>query len=240
MKITYRPFDHISRAIYSQGLITAVMLFVIAYMTMFSHTLFLQVLPTRMPEEQRDLSAWLMAIGWDLTLLVTMGNPQHIHRSIPWIGAVASGIIVLFFFEAFDFRQEPLLITQRWFSGILAAVVAFIYTRLFHAKHQHRDGLEQMPQRIAQLEAALDQERSRMHQNAAELTQARAELEQSKAELAQAKAKLAKHDAELVCPFCQLPQENSRSLNTHKGYCTSNPNGRGKKVLNGHAIQEQA
>lgn len=242
--LTNRFFETVARAIYSHGLVTAVMLFVITYMTLFSHTLFLQILPAAMSPWERDVSAWLMAIGWDLTLLVTMGNPRHIHRSIPWIGATASGIIVLFFFDAFQgmITAATLLMIQRWFTGLLAAIIAFIYTSLFHAKWSERNELAALPsklhdteRRLIQAQTELDEVKAKYKLSDATLNEVRSKLKEREQKTNDLLTQLDQHLKELTCPHCKVVQANPRSLNAHKGHCASNPK---NKHLNGTSLKQ--
>jgi hypothetical protein len=228
--IATRFFDSIARTIYSLGLVTFVMLFVIASMIFFSHTLFLSVFPVSMASWEKQAAASLMAVGWELTVLVTTCNPKHINRSIPWIIALASACIVLFFIQAFDFTQDPLIVVQRWFVGVLAGTINFIYARLFHRKWSERNELIELPIRLNQAERRADELQSKLDEASravaerdTALNEARSALKERDRDFKQLESKLREFERELTCPHCGVVQSNPRSLNAHKGHCEQNP-----------------
>src|SRR5690242_14626133 len=112
-----RVFDIIGEGITSLGAVIFVMFMTITGMIFFSHTLFSHVFPTTMEPWEKLAATWLMALGWEFTVLITTCNTRHINKYIPVIMALCSGIIVLFFIQAFDNNKTMLEISQRWFVG---------------------------------------------------------------------------------------------------------------------------
>ena len=85
MKPIYTLFDNIGHAITSLAAVIFVMLMTITGMIFFSHTLFNQVFPTSMSDWEKLVATWLMALGWEFTVLITTCNTRHINKNIPAI-----------------------------------------------------------------------------------------------------------------------------------------------------------
>ena len=134
-----------------------VMLATLIGMVLFSHTLFLSVFPPSMATWERMLATWFMAIGWEATVLITTVNTRHLNKNIPWIMAICSGLIVLFFIQAFDTTQPWLTIAQRWLVGSLAAAINYIYADLFYAKWNERTELIERPMKLTDLQSRVDE-----------------------------------------------------------------------------------
>jgi hypothetical protein len=217
--ITRPSFTQIvAKAITSLGSVIFVMLMVVAAMVFFSHTLFTQALPAVMSDWEKTAAAWLMALGWELTVLVTTCNVKHLHSRIPAIMAICSGIILLYFVQAFDSAQSLLIISQRWFIGILIASINFIYAELFYKKWQEfKDSIE-LPGRLIHLESSVNELQSALNQAQSRLTELYS--------LKQFKAQVTK---ELTCPHCNLLQPSYGSLHAHKGHCSKNPRNQEKE-----------
>lgn len=216
-------FDHIGSAITSLGAVIFVLLMIITGMIFFSHTLFLQVFPASMQEWEKILATWVMALGWELTVLITTVNTKHINKRIPWLMAIASGVIVLFFIQAFDRSLTALEIAQRWFVGLLAAALNYIYADLFYAKWQERNSNLAMPGLVIKLDADLTDLRAALHDAQRQLREAQAELQQVRPKVKELESLKAKDERDRTCPWCKEIQDNTRSLNSHKGHCPKNP-----------------
>jgi hypothetical protein len=229
METIEQLFDNIGRAITSLAAVIFVMLMTISGMIFFSHTLFIQVFPANMQPWEKILATWLMALGWEFTVLITTCNTRHINKNIPIVMAVASGIIVLFFIQAFDASQPWLTIAQRWFVGILAATINYIYAELFYAKWQERNHSQALPKQlhererqVNELERALHELHASMDEHHRSLHQAETNLDQTQKELHQLKAYKQQVERELTCPHCKVVQESYGTLQAHKGHCTMN------------------
>lgn len=227
-------FDNIGKAITSLAAVIFVMLMTITGMIFFSHTLFTEVFPASMSEWEKFTATWLMALGWEFTVLITTCNTRHINRHIPLVMAVSSGVIVLFFIQAFDSSQTLLTLSQRWFVGILAATINYIYAELFYAKWQERNQQQQLPSRLDETERNLIHLQSDLNEARSNLNESERELNEAHKSMVELKQFKAKVQQELTCPHCKVPQQAYGALQAHKGYCDQNPNRRKAKEINGN------
>jgi hypothetical protein len=202
----------IAKAITSLGSVIFVMLMVVSAMVFFSHTLFTEALPESMSAWEKASAAWLMAFGWELTVLVTTCNVKHLHPRIPVVMAGCSGVILLYFVQAFDGSQSLLVLSQRWFIGLLIAYINFIYAELFYKKWQEfKQGID-LPVKLIQLEANVNELQSALDQAQSGMNEL-VELQKFKRKVAE----------ELTCPHCHNQQVSYGSLHAHKGHCSKNP-----------------
>lgn len=221
-------FDTIARVITSMGAVLTVMLTTITSMVFFSHTLFGGVFPVLMDTWEKSFATWLMAISWEATVLITTVNVRHVNKHIPGIMAICSGVIVLFFIQAFDGTQEPLTLVQRWFVGVLAATINYIYADLFYAKWVERTNLIEAPFKQEELQAKLNESeravqelRAEVEQSRAALNQVRGQLQQTEPELKELRALRLQFTKERTCPHCKVEFTSPDALRSHKGRCTS-------------------
>lgn len=205
-------FEQAGRAITSLGAVIFVLVLVVTAMVFFSHTLFLHALPEAMARWERFMAAWTLAIGWEATVLITTVNTHHLHKRVPILMALCSGVIMLFFIQAFDSSQPNLVIIQRWFVGLLVAYLNFAYSELFVKKWNEFIALNETPTKLIESQSSVNQLRS-------ELNEARSELNQLH-DLRQFQSNIVK---QLTCPHCKQHFETFGSLHAHKGYCTENP-----------------
>lgn len=203
----------IAKAITSLGSVIFVLLIVVAAMVFFSHTLFTTALPDSMTQWEKTLASWLMAFGWELTVLVTTCNVKHLHPRVPVAMAICSGFILLYFVQAFDLSQSALIISQRWFIGLLIAFINFTYAQLFFEKWLEFTDTLELPNKLIDLQ-------SRLVELESELNDAQSKVNEMPS-LKQFKAQIIK---ELTCPHCGIEQTNFGRLHAHKGHCTKNPN----------------
>lgn len=220
-------FDNIGRAITSMAAVIFVLLMTITGMIFFSHTLFIEVFPDSMVAWEKLLATWVMALGWEFTVLITTCNTRHINKHIPVIMAIASGIIVLFFIQAFDGSREPLLIAQRWFVGLLAATINYIYAELFYAKWKERADQKEFPIRLDETVKQLDEARRSLGETGSMLAERDRELAELRSTVNDLERFRTRIQRELTCPHCKVIQETWGILQAHKGHCEHNPNKRG-------------
>ncbi len=225
-------FDYIGRAITSLAAVIFVMLMTITGMVLFSHTLFTNVFPEGMEPWEKLSATWLMALGWEFTVLITTCNIKHIHKRIPVVMAICSGIIVLFFIQAFDDKQTVLTIVQRWFVGILAATINYIYAELFYKKWNERNDFIHLPIKVNQLQSKLDDSRRQAIEYESKLVQLQSSLNEKILRADHLERYKIKIDKELTCPHCKFVHETFGSLHAHKGHCASNPRKQANNKVN--------
>jgi peptidoglycan hydrolase CwlO-like protein len=223
MKTIERAFDFLGKAITSLAAVIFVLLSIITGMVLFSHTLFVSVFPANMTQWEKMVATWTMALGWEATVLLTTVNTKHVNKKIPGLMAICSGCIVLFFIQGFDDTQPWLILVQRWFVGILAAGINFIYADLFFAKWKERNDLQEMPSKLTQLQTEVDQLNISVIRNEKQLKEKDAALKEATTELIDLRNYRKKIQSELTCPHCKLVQDNFGTLHAHKGHCASNP-----------------
>jgi hypothetical protein len=223
-------FDAIGRTITSLAAVIFVMLMTITGMILFSHTLFAHIFPEGMARWEKIAATWFMALGWEFTVLITTCNTKHINKHVPAIMAICSGIIVLFFIQAFDTEQTTLILAQRWFVGVLAATINYIYADLFYAKWRERKDYIDYPLKVIQLESLLrdaeqnyNELQSDMKHSQSLLIEARQMNNDLQQEVIQLKRFKNEHESKLICPYCKVNQQSSDSLRVHKGRCSQNP-----------------
>lgn len=225
-------FDNIGRAITSLAAVIFALLMIITAMIFFSHTLFIGVFPSSMETWEKLAATWLMALGWEFTVLLTTVNTRHLNRYIPIIMAAASGVIVLFFIQAFDGSQPVLNIAQRWFVGILAATINYIYAELFYAKWLERSQQQAMPMKLVENQSTIDQLQRRLDEVQSTLDQTQRSLIERERKLVELERFKKESEAELTCDHCKTTQKSYGALRAHKGHCKQNPINKGKE-LNG-------
>lgn len=223
MKFITNLFDNIGRVITSLGAVIFVMLMTITGMVFFSHTLFNEVFPASMETWEKFAATWVMALGWELTVLITTVNAKPETRHIPLVMAVASGIIVLFFIEAFDATQPFLTLCQRWLVGIIAATINYLYAGLFYTKWKERNDRQELPMKLVQTESELIQLRSTVNELQSDLNERQSRFIQVERELDELRRFKRQIDSELTCPHCKQPQKAFGTLHAHKGHCSENP-----------------
>lgn len=229
MENTIRKFS-IAGAIHGMNIVTFVMLFGICSMIFFSHNMFLDVLPVTMPQWERDVATWLMALGWEWTVLVMTCNPKYIHTVMPKIAALASALIVLFFVQAFDFSQPLIVLSQRWLMGSMAGTNNLIFARLFHEKWLDLNYTASLPDEVTDLENRVTDLESRLthSESALLLCQAReqdlqSEVSQRDSLIKKLQSELSEHAQDVTCPWCNRPHKTRQSLLSHKRHCEKNP-----------------
>lgn len=216
-------FDRIASAITSLGAVIFVLLMIITGMIFFSHTLFLDVFPSTMEKWEKRLATWVMALAWEFTVLITTVNTRHINKRIPFLMALASGVIVLFFIQAFDDSITGLQMTQRWFVGIIAATINYLYADLFYAKWQERTSSLAMPRRIEELNSKVHELEGGLNEHESALNDSQSRLNEVQSEVKELRSFKLRVDKELTCPHCHTLQPSFGSLHAHKGHCSKNP-----------------
>ena len=109
------------------------MLFIIVALVFDSHTLFVRSLPSDMGETAKEITAWGMAIAFELTVLLATANSNYVHKSIQYFLAFCTLMTTLFFFDVFTETNQT-KIFQIVFVSIMIACINFIYAELFVKK----------------------------------------------------------------------------------------------------------
>jgi hypothetical protein len=222
-------FDKVAQGITSMAAVIVLMFGIITAMTFFSHTLFIDVFPSSMSDWEKFLATWFMAFGWEYTVLITTVNTRHVHKRLPLVMAIFSGVIVLFFIRAFDSSLTLLELVQRWFVGLLVAMINYIYAELFYKKWMERQSalaipslLDELQAKLNELQSAFDESQRKLKDSESSVIESRSRLNEITRELHELRAFKEKIDAELKCPYCKVMQSSHDSLRAHKGHCPKN------------------
>lgn len=222
-------FEYIGNMITSMAAVIFVLVMTITGLITFTHTLFNEVLPATMTGWERELASWLLALGWEFTLLITTCNTQHLNRKIPAFVAIASGVIVLFFIHAFDAGQPDIELYKRWFIGLLISAINYIFTELFYSKWKEKQLNKSQAERVIELETILESRQTQLTEAVTNLQGTKTDLEKLTCYVAELEEYKQREIAKLTCPHCQQVFETIYKLTSHKGVCGSNPH-KGQKV----------
>lgn len=217
-------FEQIGFAITSMAAVIFVLILTLLGLFTFTHTLFNEVLPPTITGWERSAASWMLAFGWEFTLLITTCNTQFLNRRIPIIAAIASGIIVMFFIEAFSFDQPIIQLSKRWFMGILVTTINYIYTELFYAKWKEIQLQKDLSARVEELEIVTNRKSEEIKEKDTQLTKARADVDHMLDYVAELEVFKKREIDKLTCPHCKGISETIYKLNSHKGVCNLNPN----------------
>jgi hypothetical protein len=234
--------DKIGHSIFSLGAVLFPLLILIGGMLFVSHTYFYSILPETMEEWQRTTAAWFIATAWELTVLVTTANHAHVPRWITRVMAIAVGVIMLFYLNAFavDIR------IQKFLFGTLVAFTSWVFVELFAKKWRERTAGFTLPELLASANKTIDGLQSRFDETTKSLIevernekQIRSTLNENNLELIELRAFRANIREQLTCEHCSSSFESYDAVRSHKGGCVNNPNRRnsGKNVkMNGHDV----
>lgn len=216
-------FEQIGFAITSMAAVIFVLVLTLLGLLTFTHTLFNEVLPQTITGFERSFASWMLALGWEFTLLISTCNTQFLNKRIPMIVAIASGVIVLFFIQAFSFDLPNIELMKRWFIGLLVATINFIYTELFYAKWQELHRNSDLNDRLHDLEQAVNTHVSEVKLLQDQLRKADSDVERLAGYVAELEEFKQKEIDKLKCPYCNSKMESVYKLASHKGICSHNP-----------------
>jgi hypothetical protein len=222
-------FERIGNMITSMSAVILVLVMTILGLITFTHTLFNEVLPVTMTGWERELASWMLALGWEFTLLITTCNTQHLNRKIPAFVAIASGVIVLFFIRAFDSGQPDIELWKRWFIGLLISAINYIFTELFYSKWKELQLNKSLSARVSELETSLTGKSNELTQTTTELDLAKQTIDNLTIQVTELEKYKKREMEKLTCPHCQQVLETIYKLTSHKGTCSSNPH-KGQKT----------
>jgi len=144
-----KTFESIGNLFTSVGAIIFVMSMIILAMIFHTQTLFYRYLPADMPDFSRTASSIVLAVGFEFTVLLTTTNSQYLKGK--WgagVFAITTFLISAFFFEAFDFRQNLVIISFRFFASFIIAFINYIYAELFTLKWEEYKGHKKMKEAL--------------------------------------------------------------------------------------------
>jgi uncharacterized membrane protein len=197
--------------------IIILMLLILIAGAFISHVLFYRAFPNDMLEHQKIIASWLFAAVWEFTVLLTAANKDLLPKNATLIFAVCSGIILLFFVNAFDphLHQSASSWSQSCFAAILFGVLNYMYSELFVKKWQQIKSKD-LDSKVIELESVVNE-------FSIKLNQAEAALNETEAKLIHFEQLEQERIKELTCPHCHNFQETYGRLVAHKGHCPENP-----------------
>jgi uncharacterized coiled-coil protein SlyX len=227
-------FERIGFAITSMAAVIFVLVLTLLGLLTFTHTLFNEVLPQTITGFERSFASWMLALGWEFTLLISTCNTQFLNKRIPMIVAIASGVIVLFFIQAFAIDQPLIELSKRWFIGVLVATINYIYTELFYAKWKELQLNKSLTIQVNELESKIATQTKELTESNTQLTNAKTDVERLIDYVAELETFKKQELDRLKCPYCHTQMETIYKLTSHKGICQHNP----KKELKQSIYQE--
>jgi hypothetical protein len=222
-------FERIGFAITSMAAVIFVLILTLLGLLTFTHTLFFEVLPQTITGWERYLASWMLALGWEFTLLITTCNTQFLHRRIPLVAAIASGVIVLFFIQAFSFDLPNIELFKRWFIGLLVATINYIYTELFYAKWKELHRTKDLNARIDELEELNKLQTIELNTTREQLKKVDLDVERLVDYVAELEIFKKKELDSKTCRFCKKLMPSIFHLSSHMRNCDSNPK-KGEKL----------
>lgn len=216
-------FEQIGFAITSMAAVIFVLVLTLLGLLTFTHTLFNEVLPQTITGFERSFASWMLALGWEFTLLISTCNTQFLNKRIPLIVAIASGVIVLFFIQAFAIDQPLIELLKRWFIGTLVATINYIYTELFYAKWKELHKIKDLQARAIDLEQIINTQETEFKTMQEQLLKAESEVERLVDYVSELEEFKQKEIDKLKCPYCDSQMESVYKLASHKGICNHNP-----------------
>lgn len=216
-------FEQIGLAITSMAAVIFVLVLTLLGLIMFTHTLFYDVLPQTITGWERQVASWTLALAWEFTLLCTTVNTQFLNRRIPVVAAIASGITVLFFIEAFAFDQPLTELLQRWFTGFLITFVNLTFTELFFAKWQDVHRTKDLNVKISELEKVISSKSIEVNTIQDRLAKADSETARLSEYVAELEVFKKKEIEKVTCSFCAQVFSSVYVLASHRTNCNLNP-----------------
>jgi hypothetical protein len=228
----------IANIITSLGAVIFVLLMTIGSMILLSHGLYFQIFSKTMVTWQAEAASWILACGVETTVLIVTCNTEFLNKKLPIFLAICSGIIVLFFIEAFDTSQSTLDLSMRWFVGGLVALLNFIYSELFYKKLMDANANETATAKLQNLQALHNQLKDGYEKVKAEEKETREVIVVLERELLELREFREKELQKLTCPSCKVTFESVYKLTSHRNTCLGLPNQRsplnGAKSLANH------
>jgi hypothetical protein len=176
-----------------------------------------------MAPTEKIISSYVLAVAWEITVLLTTANVNYLNRRIPIIMAICSGVILLFFIHAFDPDLNGLEYFKRWFIGLLIATINIVFSGLFYSKWCEAKKQRSFADLFYELEISFRAIKNELLKTKSELTKAKADFDQLFTHAEELESFKAKELEKLKCPYCNGQYETIFKLTSHKGVCNLNP-----------------
>jgi len=216
-------FKHIGNAITSVSAIIFVLILTISGLITCTHSLFYQVLPFSMGDTERELASWVLSIAFESTLLLVTANNAILSKKISVVTAIASGIIVLFFIQAFDFNQPPIILMQKIFIGLIISSINYTFTELFHVRWEQANAQKNLVEKMNELKTEYISQNNELTKTKSDLEKSKSDFDQLFSYTEELESFKAKELEKLKCPYCHGQYETIFKLTSHKGVCSLNP-----------------
>ena len=125
--------EKVANYITSVKAVMVAMFLIIVALVFDSHTLFIRTLPSDMDNWAKQVTSWLMAIGFEFTVLLTTANANYVNKRVNVLLAICTFLMTLFFFDVFT-QVEIMVICRIVFVSALVAYINYIYAELFVKK----------------------------------------------------------------------------------------------------------
>lgn len=209
-------FGHI---ITGMSAVTFVLLMTIIGMIFLSHGFYLQVFSNVMQPWHATAASWALALGWELTVLVTTCNVKFVNRRLPLVLAICSGLIVLFFIQAFDSSQPFLELVMRWFIGCIVATINYVYSELFYAKWKEGIHGSEVSAQLEGLQLQYQNQSSELVEAKSKLSSSLVLVEEMKDQIKELEVFREQEYQKRTCNICGTRFESVFKLSSHKARC---------------------
>lgn len=208
----------------SLGMVIFVLVMTVLAMIFVGHGLYYQVFLKCMPQWQAEVAAWVLSFGIETTVLIITCNVKHFSSNkLPLFFAICSGFIVLFFINAFDFKQPALDIGVRWFIGLIVSGVNYVYSELFVKKLNDVRLSVDLRTEITNLTQQNASTLQELTNTKSSLTKANLDIERLVEYVAELENFKQKELDKLKCSHCHKSFESVYRLASHRGICEQNP-----------------
>lgn len=132
--------------------------------------------------------------------------------------AICSGVIVLFFIQAFDTNQTFLELLMRWFIGTIVATINYVYSEPFYSKWKESIHQKEMAIQLSELEKKYTDQTNVLKEATTQLIHSKSEIDRLMTYVADLEAFKKREVDKLTCQ-CGSVFESIYKLTSHKGSC---------------------
>jgi hypothetical protein len=225
----------IGNAITSLGAVIVALLLTIVANVFFSHTVFYQALPDTMIFWEKSLAAYAIAISYEMTLLIVVCNTELLsNKRIPIVLSICSGLVILFFIQAFEPNLTIDQYLQRWFIAALLTIINLVFTSLFYRKWCASTAQVNLSKQVSDLLTTLTDKDKELISIKARLNEADSKLTLASSYIVELEEFKAIEIGKLTCS-CGQRFDSVYKLSSHRATC-GHPKHEAKMVVN-HAQQ---